>query len=160
MRGVLALSERFLGTEHADTLAIRGRLAALVGSGRRDAERAETGMGPGTRGLAEDGLQPVLPVMDSVQALAETAGALITAETITTTSGVLEALWRELPSLLALQELRLHSNALNGLQSTHFSTLGSLKSLFLNNNRLSVRAWGAHRTTQLPSWEVDRLPIL
>jgi hypothetical protein len=106
LRGVLALSERFLGAEHADTRAIRGRLAALVASGGRGAAGAGTGIALGTRRPVEGGSQLVPSVPDSEQA-ATTAGALISIEAITTPWGVLEALWRELPSLSALQELRL-----------------------------------------------------
>jgi hypothetical protein len=106
LRWILSLSERFIGVEHADTRAIRGRLAALVGSGRRDAAGAGTGIGSGAGGgLVQGGSQPFPPVNDSVQTA--TAGSSSTVNSIPTTWEMLEELWQELPSLLALQELQL-----------------------------------------------------
>jgi hypothetical protein len=100
LRGVLALSERFLGAEHADTRAIRGRFAALVSGGRSDAAGDETGVSLGAGRLVERESQPALHAPDQQQTTPEGVAAA-------TSGGVLDALWQELPCLLKLQELQL-----------------------------------------------------
>jgi len=106
LRGLLARSERFLGAEHKDTLAIRTSLVALVK--RSTAECARTESGPEPRRQAKGGSSPGLSKLGQ----AKMAGELYSSgggraveglEASTTTGGVLEGLWQDLPGLAVLR---------------------------------------------------------
>ncbi len=110
LRAVLALSERFLGAEHVDTLVVRERLATLVRGGRSSAVVAGAGVAPGAgRPAAGESQQPVRSLQPVPGLVQEAMAGAPSARwgTISTTAGVLEALWHELPSLSRLQELQL-----------------------------------------------------
>jgi hypothetical protein len=136
LRGLLPLQERFLGTDHADTIAIRTRLAVLITSSASNARaqeevRAEAQMLINSESSTEcsagtqvevGGKARVLVNSESsteccLQPLLIESGkfkAAIEEESGTTPEGVIKGLCQDLPGFVAMEELQL-SGVLSGV---------------------------------------------
>jgi hypothetical protein len=102
VKGLLALRERFLGSEHVDTRATR-KFLALVGR-RCDTEPVWTGVRPETLSGVKGGMLPVSVISESGQAKTVDGPSSVVASTVA--DGMLEGLWQDLPELEVLLELK------------------------------------------------------